>query len=216
METQEYRYRIIYEKKGAVRFVSHLDLGRIFMRALRASGINLKFSQGYNPHPRVSFCPPLSLGFEGICEYMDFETVEELDYGPAVASVNDHLPSGIRVNQIEKVERKAQQPLSSRYVVKMVGEEKFIRKSIEIFLKMGDCRLQVKPGGKVVDIKKSVKSLSFIEENGEILLDMEISLSQGEYINPRRLVGHIFNKCERDVLNLVISRQEIIYGEKNV
>ena len=199
-----------------MRFVSHLDLGRIFMRALRASGINLKFSQGYNPHPRVSFCPPLSLGFEGICEYMDFETVEELDYGPAVASVNDHLPSGIRVNQIEKVERKAQQPLSSRYVVKMVGEEKFIRKSIEIFLKMGDCRLQVKPGGKVVDIKKSVKSLSFIEENGEILLDMEISLSQGEYINPRRLVGHIFNKCERDVLNLVISRQEIIYGEKNV
>ena len=199
-----------------MRFISHLDLGRIFMRALRASGIKLKFSQGYNPHPRVTFCPPLPLGFESICEYMDFETVEELDYGLAVVSLNNHLPAGIKVNQIKKVERKAQQPLSGRYVVKMVGEEKFIRNSIENFLGMDDCRLQVKPGGKVIDIRKSVENLSFVKKNGEILLDMEISLSQGEYINPRRLLEHVFNKCERDVLNLVISRQEIIYGEKNV
>ena len=64
--------RIKFEKKGPIRFISHLDLTRAFHRAFARAGIKLKFSEGFSPHPKFAFGLPLSVGTEIKTEFAEF------------------------------------------------------------------------------------------------------------------------------------------------
>ncbi len=68
--------RLQYRRGNAVRFYSHLDMMRLFQRALRRANIPLVYSEGYNPHPRISFGPALSTGFMSEAEYLDLTTFQ--------------------------------------------------------------------------------------------------------------------------------------------
>jgi len=67
------RFRIRFEKGSAMRFTSHLDLMRTWERTLRRSGLPLAFSQGHHPHIKMSFGPPLPLGYRSRAEVFDLE-----------------------------------------------------------------------------------------------------------------------------------------------
>ncbi|MBN1872216.1 MAG: DUF2344 domain-containing protein, partial [Candidatus Omnitrophica bacterium] len=56
---QSYGFDITLEKKGTMRFISHLDLLRLFQRAARRARLPLKFSQGFSPHPKIKIEPAL-------------------------------------------------------------------------------------------------------------------------------------------------------------
>ncbi len=66
------RFRVKYAKDGTARFIGHLDLVRLFDRTLRRAGVPIAYSQGFHPHPKISFGPPLSLGMRSRAEYADF------------------------------------------------------------------------------------------------------------------------------------------------
>ncbi|MCL2064629.1 MAG: TIGR03960 family B12-binding radical SAM protein [Candidatus Cloacimonetes bacterium] len=70
----QYLYRVYYSKINDLKYLSHLDFLRLIHRLLMLSGLPISFSQGFNPHPRTSFCPPLSSGVEGEKEFFDFWT----------------------------------------------------------------------------------------------------------------------------------------------
>lgn len=89
------RYVIQFYKKGAMRFISHLDLLRLFKRTFKRTGIKLIYSQGFNPHPKMSFVQPLSLGYSSEKEYLDFETVEQFSCEDIVSRLNTALPKGV-------------------------------------------------------------------------------------------------------------------------
>ena len=72
------KYVIRFSKEGYICYTSHLDIMRLFQRAFKKAGIKLRYSQGYNPHPRMGFAQPLSLGYSSDCELIEFETEEEL------------------------------------------------------------------------------------------------------------------------------------------
>ncbi|TMQ63032.1 MAG: DUF2344 domain-containing protein, partial [Candidatus Eisenbacteria bacterium] len=91
------RFRIQFEKGPSMRFTSHLDLMRAWERALRRSELPLAFTQGHHPHLKMSFGPPLPLGYRSRAEVFDLE----LSRPPAVdllERLNDVLPEGLRVN----------------------------------------------------------------------------------------------------------------------
>ncbi len=97
------RYRLQYEKKGVSRFLSHLDMVRAFTRALRVSSLPVAFSEGYTRRPKVSFGPPLPLGFTGSSEYLDLELASAPETDPAV-ELNRVLPPGVRVLEWKRLE----------------------------------------------------------------------------------------------------------------
>lgn len=96
-----YRVRLRYEKGGALRFVSHRDLMRIFRRAFASAELPLSFSQGFNPHPRLSFGPSLRTGWESLDEYMDI--LFETPAGDIASRCNRCLPDGLKVSQTAAV-----------------------------------------------------------------------------------------------------------------
>jgi radical SAM family uncharacterized protein/radical SAM-linked protein len=89
------KYRFCYEKMTRLRFLGHMDMVAVFHRAMTAAAFPLAFSQGFNPHPKVSFGPPLPFGSTGQNEAFDIETTSPLDGDPL--RVNNWLPDGLRV-----------------------------------------------------------------------------------------------------------------------
>jgi len=91
--------KLVFEftKTGNLIYISHLDLMRLFLRVLRMSGLRPAYSQGFNPHPKMSLALPLALGVHSTCELLEFETESRAVIEAAVSKVNERLPEGARV-----------------------------------------------------------------------------------------------------------------------
>lgn len=89
------RLRVTYSKTGLIRFISHLDLMRLLFRAFARAEIPVAYSQGFSPHPRFEFCPPLKVGMAGLGELLEVELLGEIDIPAAIGTLNGTLPSGV-------------------------------------------------------------------------------------------------------------------------
>lgn len=67
--------RLLFSKTGRAKYISHLDLMRTFQRAFFRSGIQIRHTEGFNPHPFVSIALPLSVGYSSQCEILEFGLV---------------------------------------------------------------------------------------------------------------------------------------------
>jgi len=105
VERPRFRYRTRFGKTGRMRFLGHLDLTRLLLRALRRAGIALVYSQGFSPKPRVMFSPALSVGVASVGEYLDFDTYERLDPEQARTRINAALPDGVRFEALREIPR---------------------------------------------------------------------------------------------------------------
>jgi hypothetical protein len=94
-QREHFRYRVIFEKRGRERFLSHVETMNVIQRALRRSKLPLHYTEGFHPHPRMSAGPSLAVGMEGFGEFFDVELVEEA--APIPELLNRFLPPGIRV-----------------------------------------------------------------------------------------------------------------------
>ena len=99
--------RILFEKTGNAVYISHLDLMRLFQRAFKRGGLNLKHTQGFSPRAMVSIALPLSVGVESRCEILDYELVgQELPFEEIKQRLNATMPAGIRVLEVYDSPRK--------------------------------------------------------------------------------------------------------------
>ena len=92
--------RIWFEKKGMIRYISHLDLMRTVTRAIRRSEIPLWYTEGFNPHPYMTFSLPLSLGMESECESMDIKIEGDITDGEILGKLQAVMPDGINVTAV--------------------------------------------------------------------------------------------------------------------
>ena len=91
-------HRILFEKTGNAIFISHLDLMRLFQRAFKRGGLNLKHTQGFSPRALVSIALPLSVGVESVCEILAYELVgQELPFDEIRDRLNATMPAGVKV-----------------------------------------------------------------------------------------------------------------------
>ena len=91
------RYVIKFSKDGYVKYTSHLDLLRMFKRAFKKTGLALKYSQGFNPHPKMGFAQPLSLGYSSRCELIEFETQVPHTTSALLVKMRGEMPEGIKL-----------------------------------------------------------------------------------------------------------------------
>jgi len=89
--------RLQYTKHGKVRWIGHRDVARAMERAFRVAELPLAFSEGFSPHPKVSFGLALSTGHESDGEYLDLVLVEDVDLDALPDVVSGALPEGLAV-----------------------------------------------------------------------------------------------------------------------
>ena len=88
------RYRFTFSKLGDARFLSHRNVMDLLERALRAAAVPVRYTEGYNPHIRLSMGPALSLGAEALAEPFDVECHGEVT-AEMLARANQVLPIGL-------------------------------------------------------------------------------------------------------------------------
>ncbi|WP_374727403.1 TIGR03936 family radical SAM-associated protein [Haloactinomyces albus] len=96
------KLRIRYAKRGRLRFTSHRDLARAFERALRRAGIPVAHSQGFSPHPKISWAGAVPTGAASEAEYVEVQLVERVDPELVRARLDAALPAGFDL--VEAVE----------------------------------------------------------------------------------------------------------------
>ena len=95
-----YRLRIRFKRGPEIRFISHLDIIRLWQRAFRRAGISLAYSEGFNPHPRISLAAPLALGVTSEAELMDIFVARGVSPHNLEAAVSCQLPPGISIREV--------------------------------------------------------------------------------------------------------------------
>lgn len=97
------RYRAVFAKLDAMKYLSHLDLTRALPRAFRRAGIKLGYSQGFHPMPLIQYGPALGVGAIGEREVLDFDSREELFESSFLKRINQVLPEGLEFKSLEPV-----------------------------------------------------------------------------------------------------------------
>ena len=97
-----YDYYLIYEKTDNAKYISHLDFVRTYNRTMRRAGLPVAFSEGFNPHPQLSFALPLSVGYTSECELLELKLTEELPEAEIRDRLNAVIPDGIKILEAHK------------------------------------------------------------------------------------------------------------------
>ena len=103
-ELREKAFRLRFTKLGQARFLSHLELSTALSRAMILGGLSFIYSQGFHPHPKISFAGATSVGMESKGEFADIRIQEPAeDIGPLVARINAALPSGVAITAMREL-----------------------------------------------------------------------------------------------------------------
>jgi radical SAM family uncharacterized protein/radical SAM-linked protein len=95
------RYRLTFTKQGAARYLSHLDVSATLHRAMARGRVAILFSEGFHPHPKISFAFATPVGMESLEEYADIQTESSLEDPEALLKrLNAFLPEGIEITSL--------------------------------------------------------------------------------------------------------------------
>ena len=94
------RLRIRFRRGEEVKYISHLDIMRLWQRTFNRAGVPLAYSEGFNPHPRMSLAAPLALGVTSEAELMDIVLAKWSSPHSFTESVSRQLPRGIEILQV--------------------------------------------------------------------------------------------------------------------
>ena len=97
------RLRVRFSRGEEIKFISHLDIMRLWERALRRAQIPLAYSEGFSPRPRISLAAPLSVGVTGEAELMDIFVTKNVSPHWFTAAVNRQLPPGIEIVEVHLI-----------------------------------------------------------------------------------------------------------------
>ena len=186
------KLRLLFVKEDRAAYISHLDLLRTFQRAFLRLGLVLRHSQGFHPHPILSFALPLPVGQCSDCELLDFETVEDLDAAALPAGLNPFLPQGIRVRACYAPAWPVRDLAKLRCRVDLCydgGVPAGAAERIEALLTGPSLVIQKRTKRKSmadVDIRPMLHDLTVSEEPGLLRLDVVVS-AQNPGLNPALL-----------------------------
>lgn len=201
--------RLLYTKNGFIRFNAHLDMVRIFERSLRRAGVELAFSQGFNPHPKMSFASPLSVGVASDYEIIDIEVVSEPNIEDFIKKSSDYFPEGLVITA-GKILEKSRAPMSmisrAQYISTFKTDKSVTvsNEIIESFLKNDNIdyyRISKKGKSKepkLINIRPYIFSLKKSSESQDNSLEMIIAQGSEFNLKPEAVTEKLaeFMGCE--------------------
>lgn len=191
-------YRAQIRKGSEVAFLSHLEYMNVFMSALLRSKLPAAYSEGFNPHLRVSFATALGVGVTSDCEYVDFALNGKISNAEVSEKLNEQLPRGMEILRLKKISGKVPALMSavdfSRYEISVPCEENFDAVS-EIVKKFNDAKeilfTRITPKKtREIEIKKYLaERLKVIDKvDGEIILRFGIKITPEGSLKPSEVL----------------------------
>ncbi|MBQ9413711.1 MAG: DUF2344 domain-containing protein [Clostridia bacterium] len=180
--------RVKFTKTGRAKYISHLDLNRTMTRVLRRANIPLWYTEGFNRHPYITFAAPLSLGYEGLAEYMDFRLEEPMDSDEIVNRLNATMPDGITVLSAAPAQMKVGEIAFASW--RLTFPPEFADRIRELLaLDTIPVEKRTKKGGtKTVDIKPHIQNVHVDTDSEKTVLTLDLPLGNLA-LNPALLLS---------------------------
>ncbi len=209
-----YKLRIKYQKTGNLKFLSHLDLVRAFERGLRRTELPLSFSEGFNPHPKISFGPPLPVGVSSDSEYIDLLLNKRIPLADVASSLHGAFPSDLYCKEVRYI------PLDSPSLMSLIKLASYrivlsvnpaltsdeIRRYMDLILSEKEVTFLVRGKEKTFQVSQIVSSLNLTcVEDDTIAFEFLGLVSSADGVRPDILIRKILSLADR---HLAIEFQE--------
>lgn len=184
------RIRVVFAKTEVMRFTSHLDLYRAWERLLRRAGVELVFSQGFNPRPKLQLAAPLPLGITSQCEIIDFWLTDPPDNLQQLTStLVSAQPPGIEIMSLEAVDNAAptlqKKVIAAEYQVVLCDQMSQIEKKIDRLLDEEEIVREKR--GKSYNLRPLINHLSVDKTSPEHIL-MQLDAREGSTGRPEEVL----------------------------
>ncbi len=198
------KFEITFSKLENARFFGHLELADIVKRAVKRTGLNVKYSKGFNPSMRLSFETALPLGMESEEELLFIYLEKDLKLETIVSLLNQTLPQGLLItgcnhfNKLEKINSN-----SSCYIIKFPDKHSrslLDKEKVDHFLNLTEFIVKdLSKKGKVrkTDLRKAVKTISFIDLQ---TIEMVLIKQSERVIRPAQILKSCF-ELDEDMIN---------------
>jgi len=203
------RYRFYFSRDLPAAFISHLDMTRLFERLFRRLDIKLKFTQGFNPHPKIVFILPMPVGLCSKEEMFEVECEQELGED-IIKNFNRILPEGLKMLKVELATDKIQ--VSDMYYQCFVEAEEEFCKYFDEFMKKSPVIKKVKEGKvtikRIFDFLLSYKCEK-MDENTRI--DFHINVVNGSYVKPEDILREFSQEYNIECKIVRVEREKVNY-----
>jgi len=209
--------RLFYKKEKLMKFISHLDMVRLMERTFRRAKFPLEFSNGFNPHPKINYALPLSVGYSSECEVLDVKLKEKIDIDKFIENQKKYVPEGIEFISgkfIEETKSLMSLVEYAEYIIAFPIDKNYKEKILnyldndEIIIE----KLNKKKVLKKVDIKPLIIKFSVDIDNEEKLVKLNILAKSGSNgnLNPMILINELIKK-----LGMNIDKTDVRVHKKN-
>ncbi|MBE6545821.1 MAG: DUF2344 domain-containing protein [Ruminococcaceae bacterium] len=193
--------RLKFRKVGSLQYISHLDLQRTFLRVLVRACIPVWYTKGFNPHPKLVFSAPLSVGAQSVYEFLDIRIDRAMEPSEIKERLNRELTEELFIEDAYLPTSDFSQIGWASYEIKLCSCGMNAEKAEELKQTLTASPLMMtkrtKSGEKEVDIIPLIRSAEsvFDEVTGQITLTAVLRASSSEYLNPELLVTALKDHC---------------------
>ena len=192
--------RIRFRKVGDLQYISHLDLQRTVARVLVRANIPMWYTQGFNPHAKVVFGLPLSVGTESECEFIDLRVDRNISPEEVKNLLNRELTNDMQVLEAYEPTSKFADIAWARYKIDLnvAGADEEMAKKLQALFTTSPLMVtkKSKSGEREVDLTQMVRKFSAIcTELGRISITAVLRAGNTENLNPELLIAAAKEKC---------------------
>ena len=206
-------FRIIFSKKGSLAFISHLDLTHTFIRALKRAGIPLKYSEGFNPRPKMAFGLPLTVGTEGENEILDLSLSRDLSCEDLKEKLQSCLSDELQIKSVSEPGKKIKNIKYAVYRVEFEdyhGDENAVNTVLQ---NPPPVMKHSKSGEKLTDIKPMIISAKAVNEGASFIIDLTLTAYDCMNLNPEYVIKSINSSGITLPEDYKTTRTDIIFEE---
>ena len=192
--------RLKFCKFGTLQYISHLDLQRTFNRILVRACIPVWYTQGFNPHIKLVFSTPLSVGSESVCEYLDIRLSRDMPLDVLKEKLNAEMTDEFYITEVYEPTTDFSSIAYASYDINIhtIGASEAMASEIESVLSTSPLTMikKGKAGEREIDIIPLIKEVKaeYKAEGGDIYLNVLLSASSTQYLNPEMLITALKDK----------------------
>ncbi len=208
--------RLWFKKSGLAVYISHLDMNRCMTRAVRRAEIPLWYTEGFNPHPYMTFLMPLPLGQKGKREPLDIRIEQDMSFDEIKSKLNSVMPEGIEIVDVLEPVNKPNEIAAAEYEITVEfaseGEAIGFAAGAQSVIDGGilNAEKRSKRGIKTVNLCEMVRSFSI--EPKENCCEIKTVLAAGNSVNLNAdlLLSALFAEFAADCEKTSITRTRLM------
>ena len=215
LRPERFERRVVYEKCGRAKYISHLDLMRAMQRAIKRSKLPIWYTQGFNPRIYIMFPLTLPLGFESRVEVMDIALLEDIDFDEVVKALDAQMPEGMRIVSCSAPVHSHTEITYAEYIIRLVTDRspEETMALFEDFLSKDKIEIEKRSKKKtvnIVDIRPSIDVKEMSADDAGLTLNVRLPAGGNFNLNASVVAETFLNMYGLNAESICIERTKIL------